>query len=92
MSKITPKYQVTVPKSANPERLPLGEEADCIPSSDAIRAIPSGKQKASAAPSERVGLFDKATERLQARSAGRKQAPPERGWTRADLYDRSRSQ
>jgi len=93
MAKVTSKYQVTVPKRiAEMYHIQPGDDIDWAPAGEVIRIIPPGKSVISHGPESRLHLFDKATERNRkrrsVRAAGR---PPNRGWTREDLYRRGRS-
>ena len=93
MSRITSKYQVTVPK-AIAERYGLvpGDEIDWTPAGDTIRVTPAGKGEAPDGVAERLRLFDQATERQRCRVSPRPRARvADRGWRRKDLYTRGRS-
>src|SRR5260370_34978155 len=91
MAKITSKYQVTVPKTiAERYNLRPGDDIDWVAAGEMIRVIPPGKQAAPETPQSRLRLFDQATERHRRRPSARQtQPPPDRGWTRADLYTRA---
>jgi AbrB family looped-hinge helix DNA binding protein len=92
MSKITSKYQVTVPKAiADHYRIGPGDEITWIPAGDAIRVLPGRALTPPADPATRLRLFDQATERHRGRSRRRKPLSGDRGWTREDLYGRGRS-
>jgi AbrB family looped-hinge helix DNA binding protein len=93
MSKVTSKYQVTLPKAiAQRYGIRPGDDIDWAPAGDAIRVTPSGSRAASDDRESRLRLFDQATERHRQRMRGRKLAhPAKRGWTREDLYGRGRS-
>jgi AbrB family looped-hinge helix DNA binding protein len=92
VSKITSKYQVTVPKViAEKYGLRPGDEIAWIASGEVIRVIPPTQQVLAEDRDSRLRLFDQATERNR-RAEKRKGAPPrERGWARQDLYARGRS-
>jgi AbrB family looped-hinge helix DNA binding protein len=90
MSKITSKYQLTIPKAvAQTVGLKPGDEIDCEPAGDIIRVRPKAPARAAARPTtEQLAVFDLASERqrhrkrsVTASSAG------ERGWTRDQLYE-----
>jgi AbrB family looped-hinge helix DNA binding protein len=93
MAKVTSKYQVTVPKViAQRYDISPGDNIDWVAAGDVIRVIPSAKRTAPQNRESRLRLFDQATERHRRRPVRRKAKPPtDRGWTRADLYERGRS-
>ena len=96
MSKVTSKYQVSIPK-ALAERIGIrvGDElawedaAGTLRARVATAAKAKAKAKAGMTLRERLRVFDAATARQAARE--RKQRLPGakgRGWTREDLYTR----
>jgi bifunctional DNA-binding transcriptional regulator/antitoxin component of YhaV-PrlF toxin-antitoxin module len=89
---VTSKLQVTLPKAlATQYRIKPGDDLLWVAAGDAIRVVPARSLPRSAAPAERLKLFDRASERQAARQAGR--APErrsERGWRREELYERGR--
>lgn len=101
MGKVTSKLQVTVPKAiADRYGIRPGDEIDWVAADDAIRVVPRRRRSRTGRAlheddrARRLRLFDQATarqERRQAEAASRPAAPAERGWTRADLYDRGRA-
>jgi len=93
MSKITSKYQVTVPKAIAQEyKIRPGDDIDWVAAGEGIRIILPGKQAARETPESKLRLFDQATERHRRRPPARPaQRPRDRGWTREGLYDRGRS-
>jgi bifunctional DNA-binding transcriptional regulator/antitoxin component of YhaV-PrlF toxin-antitoxin module len=95
MARVTSKLQVTVPRTiARQYAIEPGSEIEWLPAGDTIRVLPPGRV-AETSPADldrRLSLFDAATARQARRQAGRKpQAVKDRGWTRAELYDRGRS-
>jgi len=92
MTKVTSKYQVTVPKAIADEfRIRPGDEIEWVAAGEVIRLIPPSKRVVDDRES-RLRLFDQATERLRRRSAGAaKKRARDRGWRREDLYTRGRS-
>ena len=89
MSKVTSKYQVTVPKRiADHYAIRPGDEIDWVPAGDVIRVIPPGNRPQEIDREFRLRLFDQASERHRSRPAPPSQRPPNRGWTREELYDR----
>lgn len=96
MSKITSKYQVTLPKAiAREYDIHPGDEISWVTAGDVIRVIPPGKQSNSPTAEEQLRWFDQATERQRRRkkapTATPTQTHQDRGWTREDLYPRGRS-
>ena len=94
MSKVTSKYQVSIPK-ALAERIGIrvGDELAWEDAAGTLRArvatAAKAKAKAGMTLRERLRVFDAATARQAARE--RKQRLPGakgRGWTREDLYTR----
>lgn len=92
MSKVTSKYQISIPKAlADRAGIRVGddlawEEVDgdgglrLRPATEAARALPT---------EERLALFDDATSRQRKRQRNdARQASKSRGWTRQDLYSR----
>ena len=93
MTKVTSKYQVTVPKAIADEfRIRPGDEIEWVAAGEVIRVIPPSKRAVVDDRESRLRLFDQATERLRRRSAGAaKKRARDRGWRREDLYSRGRS-
>lgn len=91
MSKITSKYQVSIPK-ALADRLGVrpGDELEWKIAGRELRAAPESPRKAASAE-QRLKMFDQATRRQSARNRGRRTGTQSRGWTREELYDRGRS-
>ena len=90
MSKVTSKYQVSIPK-ALAERIGIrvGDELDWEDAAGMLRARVATVAKARMTLRERLRLFDAATARQEERE--RKRRLPRgkgRGWTREDLYTR----
>jgi AbrB family looped-hinge helix DNA binding protein len=93
MSKITSKYQVTMPKKiAESYGIRPGDEIDWVAAGDVIRVIPPGTRTAGLDRESRLRVFDQATERQRKRPVTQSQEQIEdRGWSREDLYGRGRS-
>ncbi|HLH03888.1 MAG TPA: AbrB/MazE/SpoVT family DNA-binding domain-containing protein [Bryobacteraceae bacterium] len=94
MSRITSKYQVTVPKViAEQYGLHPGDDIQWIPAGDTIRVIPAAKSAPTEDLATRLRLFDQATDRnrKRARTIKPRRTGQDRGWTREDLYLRGRS-
>ena len=93
MSKITSKFQVTVPKLiAEQYGLRPGDEIDWVPAGETIRVVPRREKRPSNDLARRLKSFEAATVRQKARNAlqttGRRSKS--RGWRREDLYVRGR--
>lgn len=93
MAKVTSKYQVTLPKAiANQFKIRPGDDIEWVAAGDAIRVIPAGRDRPADSREAKLHLYDQATQRIRARSTGRKKATSnQRGWRREDLYTRGRS-
>ena len=92
MAKVTSKLQVTVPKAlADRFGITPGDDIEWEAAGDAIRVVPARRVPRNLIAA-RLARFDQATERQRQREkdSPRPQAS-ERGWTREDLYDRSRA-
>ena len=90
MSKVTSKYQVSIPK-ALAERIGIrvGDELAWEDAAGMLRARVATVAKSRMTVRERLRLFDAATARQEERD--RKRRLPRgkgRGWTREDLYTR----
>jgi AbrB family looped-hinge helix DNA binding protein len=86
MSKVTSRYQVTVPKAiADLYGIRPGDNLEWIPAGDVIRVVTGHEKPASKDVEERLRLFDEPTERRGGKT------PADRGWSREDLYGRGRS-
>jgi AbrB family looped-hinge helix DNA binding protein len=90
MSKVTSKFQVTLPKRiAEAYSIRPGDDIEWLPAGETIRVVPPGKHVAAPSRETRLRLFDQATERHRRRASGRAAAQPRsRGWKREDLYTR----
>ena len=94
MSRVTSKLQVTVPKAiAVQYGIRPGDEIEWVAAGDSIRVQPSGRKATPVDVETRLKLFDAATERRRRRQSRRRRAQPprDRGWRRAELYERGRS-
>ena len=92
MAKLTSKYQLSVPKAiAQAMGLKPGDELVCEPAGEVIRVRATTRKGRNArSVTDRLVLFDLATERQRYRDYSRtqKKAPsPDRGWTREELYE-----
>lgn len=93
MSKITGKFQITLPKRlVDSYGIKVGDDVDLLPSGDSICLVPARRAKTAAAtPQERLSYFDRATERQRKREGTRTlKSGKDRGWTREELYTRGR--
>ncbi|MSQ70985.1 MAG: AbrB/MazE/SpoVT family DNA-binding domain-containing protein [Betaproteobacteria bacterium] len=90
MSKVTSKYQVSIPKAlAEKIGIRVGDELEWEDAAGTLRARTAANPKAGFAVSERLRLFDAATARQAERENVRRLPRGKgRGWTREDLYTR----
>ena len=93
MSKITSKYQVSIPKTLA-ERVGVrpGDEVEWQAAGDELRVTPA-RRTSTLSTQERLRIFREAMKRIDGR---KEKTPPNpgrsRGWTREDLYyDRGRT-
>ncbi|MEE4175356.1 MAG: AbrB/MazE/SpoVT family DNA-binding domain-containing protein [Xanthomonadales bacterium] len=96
MSKITSKFQVTLPRRlAREYGLEPGDDIEFVAAGDIIHVLPPTHSDAQGlSVEERLRAFDAATERQRRRerSMGLTDTPPEeRDWTRDSLYDREKT-
>lgn len=88
MSKVTSKYQVSIPKSlADKVGIKVGDDLSWEDAGGDLRARVGAARKARFSIAERLRLFDAATARQSARTS-RFPATKGRGWTRDQLYTR----
>ena len=90
MSKVTSKYQVSIPKSlAEKVGIRIGDDLQWEEAAGTLRARAARLPKAGFPVSERLRLFDAATARQGKRERARRLPRGNgRGWTREDLYRR----
>jgi AbrB family looped-hinge helix DNA binding protein len=93
MAKVTSKLQVTLPKAiASAHGIKPGDEIEWASAGEVIRIVPAGRGRKVLNAAERLRLFDLATARqLKRQRAARALKAKERGWTRAELYERGRA-
>ncbi len=91
MSKVTGKFQVTLPKRlVTAYGIKVGDEVEFSAAGDRIALRPPGHKPVDRA--RRLREFDRATERQRNRERTRSlEVASERGWTREELYVRGRS-
>ncbi len=90
MSRLTSKYQLTIPRAvAQSVGLKPGDEVAWEALGDAIRLCAEpGSQDETRSVTDQLILFDLATERQQQRTLNRAAVPAsDRGWSREDLYE-----
>jgi AbrB family looped-hinge helix DNA binding protein len=94
MSKVTGKFQITLPKRlVDSYDIKVGDDLELVPAGETISLVPA-RQVNDAAPStqQRLMYFDRATERQRKREKTRKiESTKDRGWTREELYQRGQS-
>lgn len=94
---MTSKLQLTVPKAiADQYGICPGDELQWVPAGEVIRVIPANSPQQpnrSLTISDRLALFDQATERQQRRATApaKRVKTADRGWKREDLYHRGSS-
>ena len=91
MSKLTSKYQLTIPKRvAQSAGLEPGDDLECEPAGETIRVrVRQPRHKSALSSTEQLILFDLATERQRYRErAIHVDRGADRGWTRDELYER----
>ena len=95
MSKVTAKYQVSVPRElARRYGIRPGDELEWLAAGDALRVVPARGQRGRLAVAERLALFDDGSRRHAERQRRRQAASSDEGrdWTRDALYeDRGRT-
>lgn len=90
MSKVTSKYQVSIPKAlAERVGIKVGDELRWEDAAGVLRARVAGSPKTRFSKTERLRLFDQASHRQAERETGQSVSRGKnRGWTREDLYTR----
>lgn len=90
MSKLTRKYQVSIPKTlADKLGIRPGDDLTWEEAGDSLRVRLGSARPARFSIEARLKLFDAASARQQQRGrAGTRLPGKGRGWSRADLYDR----
>lgn len=90
MSKVTSKYQVSVPKAlADQYGIKPGDDLLWETCGAALRVVPARTRARRLNVEERLRAYDETTRRIEnlmsRRTAG--DEPRDRGWTRDELYD-----
>ena len=90
MSKVTSKYQVSIPKAlAEKIGIRVGDELAWEDAAGSLRARVAAASKARLSVDEKLRVFDAASARQLVRERKRRlQRRKGRGWTRDDLYTR----
>lgn len=90
MSKVTAKYQVSIPKAlAETLGIRVGDEIEWEDAGGVLRARLPHTSRSRYTVEERLRFFDAATARLvQRQRVSRLPKDRNRGWTRDDLYTR----
>ena len=93
MTRVTGKFQITLPKRlVDAFGIRVGDEVELVAAGEAISIVPAHAMRSGLSPTERLRLFDEATQRLKNSAADKKLLPAEdRGWTREELYSRGRA-
>ena len=92
MSKVTSKYQVTLPKViADKYNIHPGDEIEWIAAGDSIRVRPPAHSQEPLTREERLRLFKDIMDRHRKGAKPATAGPPSaRGWTSEELYTRGR--
>ena len=94
MSKVTGKFQITLPKRlVDTYGIKVGDDLTLLPAGKSISLVPARQVNDAVANSrQRLVYFDRATERQRKREGKRKfRSAKDRGWTREELYKRGQS-
>lgn len=94
MSKVTGKFQITLPKRlVETYGIKVGDDLVLSPAGGSISLTPVRQVNDAAADTQqRLKYFDRATERQRKRESTRAfAAAKNRGWTREELYKRGQS-
>ena len=88
MTRITGKFQITLPKRlVEAYGIRVGDEVELIASGETISIVPSHAAKSILPAEERLRLFNEATQRIKKMNAANPLPGSEdRGWTREDIY------
>ena len=89
MSRLTSKFQLTVPKAlAERAGYRAGDEVEFEATGEIIRVRHKAREQLQSSTTDRLVLFDLATERqaYRQRAIQKLAAPADRGWTREELY------
>ena len=91
MSKVTGKFQVTLPKRlVTSYGIKVGDQIEFVAAGDRIALQPARRRAMD--PGRRLREFDRASERQRTRERARPLKPAsERGWSREELYSRDGS-
>jgi AbrB family looped-hinge helix DNA binding protein len=92
MTRITGKFQITLPKRlVDAYGIRVGDDVEIVAAGESIAILPARTLAPALPAQERLRHFDQATKRQEARQQGSAPAAAEnRGWTREDLYTRGR--
>jgi len=92
MSKVTGKFQITLPKRiVDTYGIKVGDDIELLPAGDRVFLVPARARTDATDTREQLVYFDRATERQRKREKSRTVVPgDDRGWRREDLYRRDR--
>lgn len=93
MSRVTGKYQITLPKRlVDSYGIRVGDEVEIVAAGESIAIVPARALAPVLSAQERLRHFDQATRRQEARQHGEQQRgdATDRGWGREELYTRGR--
>lgn len=92
MTRITGKFQITLPKRlVDAYGIRVGDEVEIIAAGESIAILPARAIATAMPAQERLRHFDQATKRQESRQQPEPVVPAkDRGWTREDLHTRGR--
>jgi len=92
MTRVTGKYQITIPKRlVDAYGIRVGDEVEVVAAGESIAIRPAASAMTVLSPEERLRHFDEATRRQMERQRDvRPGSAKGRGWTREELYTRGR--
>lgn len=93
MTRVTGKFQITLPKRlVDAYGIRVGDEVEIVAAGESIAIRPAGSGMTALSPEERLRHFNAATRRQEARQReARHDVAKDRGWTREELYPNGRS-
>ena len=91
MTRVTGKFQVTLPKRlVDAYGIRVGDEVQIVAAGETLSIVPANALQSPVGPRERLRLFDEATKRHPGSKRKQASSPTDRGWTREELYVRGR--
>ena len=93
MTRVTGKFQITLPKRlVDSYGIRVGDEVEIVAAGESIAIVPARTLVPVLSAEERLRHFDQATRRQEARQSNDQRRGPakDRGWDREELYGRAR--